>query len=144
MYDSQERVHFEIGETASLTRTIGDSDIQMFSEISGDTNPIHLDDEYAQRTRFGRRVAHGCLVAGVVSAVLGTRLPGPGAIYLSQTLRFTKPVYPGDTITARASVKEWDGATGRITLVTEVVNQEGKLVLTGEARLVMSAFLGSK
>ena len=76
--------------------------------------------------------------------MLGTKLPGPGAVYLSQTLRFTSPVYAGDTVTARATVTEWNRAKGKITLVTEVVNQNGTLVLSGEAKLVMSAFLGSK
>ena len=139
-----ERKHFVVGEEATLSRTISDADIRTFAEISRDRNPIHIDDEYAQGTPFGGRIAHGMLVAGLISAVLGTQLPGPGAIYMNQSLRFTSPVYPGDTITARVKVTDWDGAKGRITLLTEVLNQDGAVVVTGEARLVMSAFLGAR
>lgn len=137
----EERGHFTVGEEATLSRTISDADIKAFAQISGDENPVHLDDEYARGTRFGGRIAHGMLVAGLISAVLGTQLPGPGAIYLSQQLRFIAPIRPGDTVTARVKVTEWDSTRGRVTLLTEVANHEGVIVITGEARLVMSAFL---
>ena len=140
----EERSHFEVGEEATLTRTISDTDIRAFARISGDENPIHLDNDYAQGTRFGGRIAHGMLVAGMISAVLGTQLPGPGAIYLSQELRFRAPVYPGNTVTARVKVAEWDATRGRVRLLTEVVNREGVIVITGEARLVMSSFLEAR
>ena len=139
-----ERTHFTVGERASLTRTIQDEDIQTFARISGDNNPLHLDDEYARSTLFGGRIAHGMLVAGLISAVLGTKLPGPGGIYLSQSLRFVVPVFPGDAITASVQVTEWDGARGRMTLLTGGENQHGKTVVTGEARLVMASSLKPK
>jgi 3-hydroxybutyryl-CoA dehydratase len=141
MQEPGKRSHFTVGDEASLSKTISDADIRTFAQISGDKNPIHLDDEYAKATYFGSRIAHGMLVAGLISAVLGTLLPGPGAVYLSQQLRFTAPVRVGDTVTARVKVTEWDSTRGRIALLTEVVNQEGTTVITGEARLVMSAVL---
>jgi 3-hydroxybutyryl-CoA dehydratase len=140
----EERSHFAVGEEATLSKTISDADIKTFARITGDENPVHLDDNYARGTRFAGRIAHGMLVAGSISAVLGTRLPGPGAIYLSQQLRFLAPVRPGDTVTARVEVIEWDSTEGHITLLTEVFNQESTKVVTGKARLVMSAFLGAK
>jgi len=90
---------------------------------------------------FGGRIAHGMLVASLISAVLGTRLPGPGAIYLSQQLRFLAPVRPGDEVTARVSVTAWDPEKGRVTLLTEVANKKGIAVIAGEAQLVMSSYL---
>jgi len=137
----RERTHFNFGEEASLTRTISEADVAAYARVSGDENPIHLDEAYAQGTRFGGRIVHGMLIAGLISAVLGSQLPGSGAIYLSQVLRFTVPVRPGETVTARVRVTEWDGTKGRIALLTEVVNQDGVVVVTGEAKLVMSAFL---
>jgi len=141
MLTIRERTHFDIGEEASLTRTIGEADVAAYARISGDENPIHLDETYAQGTRFGGRIVHSMLIAGLISAVLGNKLPGPGAIYLSQILRFTAPVRVGETVTVRVRVTEWDEIKGRITLLTEVVNQNGAIVITGEAKLVMSAFL---
>jgi 3-hydroxybutyryl-CoA dehydratase len=136
-----ERTHFTAGEEATLSKTISDEEIETFARISGDVNPVHLDEEYAKRTPFGGRIAHGMLVAGLISAVLGTKLPGPGSVYMNQQLRFLAPVRPGDRVTARAQVTDWDGTKGRVTLLTEVTNQEGKVVISGEARLVMSSFL---
>lgn len=138
---NQERTEFSVGESAEICRTVSESDIRDFARITGDTNPIHLDEAYARETRFGGRIAHGMLGAGLISAVLGTKLPGPGAIYLSQSLRFKAPVRPGDTITARATVAEWNGDKGTVKLTTEAVNQEGVVVITGEAALIMSRFL---
>jgi 3-hydroxybutyryl-CoA dehydratase len=115
MLTIRERTHFDIGEEASLTRTIGEADVAAYARISGDENPIHLDETYAQGTRFGGRIVHGMLIAGLISAVLGNKLPGPGAIYLSQILRFTAPVRVGETVTVRVRVTEWDEIKGRIT-----------------------------
>lgn len=139
-----ERTEFTVGEEATLTRTIGHAEIAGFAALTGDDNPVHLDEAYASRSYFKGRIAHGMLAAGLISAVLGTRLPGPGAVYLSQSLRFKAPVRPGDRVTARAAVTAWDSATGRVTLSTEVMNQDGETVLTGEATLVMSARLGGR
>lgn len=138
---SQERTEFSVGESAEIRKTITESDIDDFARLTGDTNPIHLDEAYARETRFKGRIAHGMLGAGLISAVLGTKLPGSGAIYLSQSLRFKAPVRPGDTITARATVAEWNGDKGTVKLTTEAVNQDGVVVITGEAALIMSRFL---
>jgi 3-hydroxybutyryl-CoA dehydratase len=136
-----ERTDFDIGEEATMTRIISDDDIKTFARISGDYNPVHMNDDYAKGTMFGGRIAHGMLVAGLISAVLGTMLPGPGAIYMNQQLRFLAPVRPGDQVTARAVVAEWDPDKGRVTLLTEVKNHEGVAVISGEARLAMSSYL---
>ena len=140
----EERTHFTVGEEATFTKIISNEDITTFAKISGDENPVHVNDAYAKGTMFGGRIAHGILVTGLISAVLGTVLPGPGAIYMSQQLRFLAPVRPGDEATARAKVTEWDSEKGRITLLTEVTNQDGVTVITGEARLVMSSFIKKK
>jgi 3-hydroxybutyryl-CoA dehydratase len=136
-----ERSSFNIGEEAELTKIFTIEEVQEFSRISNDTNPIHVDKEYASKTFFKSQLVHGILVSGLISAVLGTCLPGPGAIYMSQSLRFCAPVFPGDKVTARVKVTDWDGVTGRVTLSTEAVNQQNTLVITGEAKLVMSAFI---
>ncbi|HET6461579.1 MAG TPA: MaoC family dehydratase [Syntrophales bacterium] len=137
----KERNTFTVGEEAALTRIISDDDIRTFARISGDDNPVHVNDEYARGTMFKGRIVHGMLVAGLISAVLGTKLPGPGAIYMSQQLRFLAPVKPGEEVTARAKVTEWNAEKGRITLSTDITNQKGIVVITGEARLVMSSYL---
>ena len=137
----KERTTFTVGEEAILTKLVSDDDIKTFARISGDDNPVHVNDDYARGTMFGGRIAHGMLVAGLISAVLGTKLPGPGAIYMSQQLRFLAPVRPGDQVTARAKVTDWNPEKGRITLLTDVTKQEGSVVIEGEARLVMSAYL---
>ena len=121
-----------LGQSAELTRTVGARDLEAFAEVSGDTNPVHLDDAYARTTTFGGRIAHGMLSAAFISAVLGTKLPGPGAIYLSQSLRFRRPVRIGDEVTARATVKALDAKRGHVTLET-VCLVSGKAVLEGEA-----------
>lgn len=126
-----------IGETASLSKTISEADIVLFAGVTGDFNPLHLDAEYAKTTRFGERIAHGLLTAGLISAVLGTRLPGPGAIYLGQTLNFREPVKIGDTITATAKVSSFDPEKRIVKLETNCYNQDGVLVLGGEAVLLL-------
>jgi len=128
---------FTIGEKAAFSRTITEADIIAYAGFSGDFNPLHVDEEYAKTTRFGGRIAHGLLTSGLISNVLGMKLPGPGAIYLSQTLKFTAPVRIGDTITATAEVMAYREDKRIVTLKTECVNQRGELVLTGEAVLMM-------
>jgi 3-hydroxybutyryl-CoA dehydratase len=125
-----------LGQSAEITRTVGARDLELFAEVSGDTNPVHLDETYARTTTFGGRIAHGMLSAAYVSAVLGTKLPGPGAIYLSQSLRFRRPVKIGDEVTARVTVKALDQKRGHVTLET-VCQAGGKTVMDGEA-LVMA------
>lgn len=127
----------EVGQRASLSRTITDDDIAAFARLTGDNNPLHVDASFALRSRFGRRVAHGLFSAGLVSAVLGTRLPGPGAIYLQQTLRFVRPVYPGDTVTATVEVTAYREDRRIATLRTTCSDQRGDLVLDGEAVVLL-------
>jgi 3-hydroxybutyryl-CoA dehydratase len=127
---------FEVGATASLAKTITDDDVRMFARATGDLNPLHLDEEYAAKSRFGRRVAHGMLSAGMISAVLGTELPGPGTIYLGQTLKFLAPVYLGDSITATVTLAEYNREKGRMTFQTMCTNQDGAEVVSGEAQVL--------
>lgn len=122
-----------LGEMASLTRTITESDVQQFAELVGDYNPVHVDDTFAKKTRFGRRIAHGMWGVSLISAVLGTRLPGPGTIYLSQTIQFLAPVYSGDTVTAQVTVLKVREDKPIVTLELLCQNQDGEVVLKGEA-----------
>ncbi len=128
---------FKVGDQARFRKTIVESDVYLFAGITGDLNPVHVDAEFAGTTVFGRRVAHGMLTGGLISAVLGTRLPGPGTIYLSQTLKFLLPVYPGDTITAEVEVIEKIAGKNRLRLRTTCYNQKGEAVLDGEAVVVL-------
>jgi 3-hydroxybutyryl-CoA dehydratase len=121
------------GDKAFRTQTISDEMIRSFADLTGDTNPVHLDDVYAAGTRFGRRIAHGMIAAGLISATLANDLPGPGTVYLSQTLQFKGPVYPGDTITATVEVKNVRSDKPIVTLVTTCTNKDNKVVLEGEA-----------
>ena len=124
-----------IGQTAEMSRVVGAADIEAFAEVSGDNNPVHLDEAYAATTTFGERIAHGMLSAGYISALLGTRLPGPGVIYLSQSLRFRRPVRIGDLVVARVTITQLDEAKARATLET-VCEVAGKTVIDGEALVI--------
>ncbi len=126
------------GDKASRTTLISDEMIRAFANLTGDTNPVHLDDAYAAGTRFGRRIAHGMIAAGLISATLANDLPGPGTIYLSQTLQFKAPVYPGDTITTTVEVKNARPDKPIVTLVTNCKNQDEVVVLEGEAVVLIS------
>lgn len=126
------------GEKASRTTTITDDMIRAFAVLTGDSNPVHLDDAYAATTRFGRRIAHGMIAAGLISAALANDLPGPGTVYLSQSLQFKAPVYPGDTITTTVEVKSVRPDKPIATLVTVCKNQEDVVVLEGEAVVLVS------
>lgn len=127
-----------VGDSASRTRTITDADIAAFAVASGDENPVHTDATYAATTRFGRPIAHGMLTASLISAVLGNDLPGPGSVYLSQTLSFKAPVYPGDTVTALIECVKYREDRKIATFRTTVTNQDGVLVLEGEAVILAS------
>lgn len=124
-----------VGMSASFSKTVTESDIVLFAAVSGDLNPVHINEDYAKTTLFKGRIAHGILGAAYISTVLGTRLPGPGAIYLSQNLKFIAPVRPGDTITARATIVDMIAAKRRVTMSTNCTVR-GKTVMEGEA-LVM-------
>ncbi|MBP1948253.1 MaoC family dehydratase [Virgibacillus litoralis] len=124
-------MNFEIGQSAQFSRTVTETDFIMFAGLSGDYNPIHTDQEYAENTFFGGRISHGLLTASMLSRLLGMHLPGPGSIYVSQSLTFTKPVYIGDTITAYAEVVKIDEDSRLLTLQTTCRNQSGSTVLDG-------------
>ena len=130
-----------VGDTAQIVRRVDDGDIASFVDAVGDYNPVHADRDYAATTMFKQPIAPGIWTAGLISGVIGTRLPGPGAIYLSQELKFLKPVFFGDVITARVEVLEVVRERNRIRLKTVCVNQRGEEVLTGEA-LVMPSKTG--
>lgn len=125
----------KIGMSAEIGKTITEADIILFSGVSTDVNAVHLNEEFGKTTMFGGRIAHGMLTATLISAVLGNRLPGPGVIYLSQTLRFKAPVRPGDTVIARATIKEILLEKGRVTVETLCL-VDGKIVIDGEAVLM--------
>jgi 3-hydroxybutyryl-CoA dehydratase len=122
-----------IGDEASFAKTITEADVLLYAGLSGDFNPIHIDAEYARESLFKERVAHGMLVSGLISAVLGTRLPGPNSIYLKQDLKFTAPVKIGDIVTATAVVTEKRDYMRIIKLRTTVSNQRGETVIEGNA-----------
>lgn len=126
------------GDVASYERTVTADDIQKFTEVSGDTNPLHRDAEYAKKTRFGEPIAHGMLGAGFISAVLGTKLaPNACVVYLSQSLRFLRPVKAGDTIRTVAEVTNVDAEKSIVTIDTQCFNQSGDAVIKGEAVVLL-------
>lgn len=127
-----------IGDRAEYAKTISEKDVLGFAEITGDFNPLHVDEEYAKQTRFGARISHGALLAGLVSTVVGMKLPGPGALYASQSLSFLKPVFIGDTITASAEVIRKIEDRNRIVLKTRCINQHDDAVAEGESVLLPS------
>lgn len=126
----------QVGDSASLERTLTRQDIDLFGVLSGDVNPAHFDEEYAQDTMFKGTIGHGMWGAGLLSAILGTQLPGPGAIYLNQSLRFRRPVYAGDTITATVTVTEKNDEKKRLVLDCKLTNQTGEVVTLGTAEVL--------
>ncbi len=122
-----------LNETAEFSKTISESDVYLFAGVTGDLNPAHINEEYARGTFFKTRIAHGMLAAGLISAVIGMRLPGPGSIYVRQELNFLAPVRIGDTITARVEVVEIMSDKKQLRLRTTCSSQDGTLVLDGEA-----------
>lgn len=126
----------EIGQTASFSKTITEHDIYTFAGVTGDLNPAHINEVYAKRTAFHERIAHGMLSAGLISAVIGMQLPGPGTIYLGQELSFCAPVHIGDTITASVSVLSLNQERNRAELETVCTNQDGVCVVKGTAKVM--------
>lgn len=124
---------FAVGDSATFSKTITDADILLFTAVSGDTYGLHVDEEYAKTTRFGRRVAHGMLTASLLSTVNAMLLQRPGGVYVSQSVRFLRPVFIGDTVTARVEVVELLPAKRRLRCRATVVNQRGKTVIDGES-----------
>lgn len=124
------------GMSASYTRTVTEKDIRQFAEVSGDTNPVHLDEGFAATTRFKKRIAHGMLSGSYISTVVGTKLPGPGCLYVSQTLKFRAPVYIGDKVTATATITELNERRGYVTLST-ICSVGDTDVIRGEATMLV-------
>jgi 3-hydroxybutyryl-CoA dehydratase len=133
---AEDKLPYKVGDSAQLSKTVKDEDIRIFAEVTGDKNPLHLDDEFASKTIFKRRIAHGILTAALISSVIGNRLPGNGTIYLSQTLNFLAPVYIGDEITAKVEVLQVLKEGKRLRLKTQVINQNGTVVVDGEALVI--------
>ena len=135
--DKGKTIHeLEVGQAASFTKTITETDVYNYAGVTGDFNPAHINESFAKNTMFKGRIAHGMLAAGLISTVLGTRLPGPGCIYVSQDLKFTAPVRFGDTITARAEVEKVNVEKNRVELKTTCTNQKDEVVLKGKAELM--------
>ena len=128
---------FNVGDKAEIAKTIEQSDIDAFADVTGDHNPVHVDEEFAKTTRFGKRIAHGMLTASLISAVLANKLPGAGSVYLGQTLQFVAPVFPGDEVTARVTVKEIREDKPIMKLETVCVNQRDEVVIRGEATVLL-------
>ena len=126
----------KVGDSASFAKTVTDADVKMFAGITGDFNPVHINKEFAKETMFKDRIAHGMLVGSLFSTILGTQLPGEGAIYVGQELKFTKPVYIEDTITATVTVSEVIVEKNRVVLETIATNQSGDVVVKGSATLM--------
>lgn len=126
----------KVGMNETITKTITETDIILYAGISMDTNPAHTNEEYAKNTMFKHRIAHGMLSAGLISAVLGTKLPGEGSIYMAQDLKFLAPVYAGDTISATVEIIELIPEKNRVILNTKCTNQNGKEVIIGKATLM--------
>ena len=125
-----------VGDAAVLERTLTEQDITLFAVMSGDINPAHVDPEYAMSSRFREVIGHGMWSGALISTVLGTDFPGPGTIYLGQSLRFRRPVKVGDTITIKVTAKEKDATKGKVVLDTECVNQDGEIVVSGSAEVI--------
>jgi 3-hydroxybutyryl-CoA dehydratase len=125
-----------VGQTAEYSKTVTDADVHAFAQLTGDVNPIHIDEEVARKTRFGGRIAHGMISAGLISAAIANKLPGGGAIYLAQTLKFTAPVRIGDTVTVSLKVLELLSKK-RLRLETICRNQRGETVIEGEGTILV-------
>jgi 3-hydroxybutyryl-CoA dehydratase len=128
---------WKVGDSVQLTKTLDEAEIEKFAKLTGDRNPLHMDEAFAARTRFKRRIAQGILSASLISTCIGMHLPGTGAIYLDQTLRFVKPVYVGDTVTLTATVSHIREDKPLLTLATIWTNQHGQNVIEGEAHVLL-------
>ncbi len=132
----------EVGTTGSFSKTLGERDIVLYGETSGDNNPLHFDEDYASQTMFKGRIAHGMWSAGLISTCIGTVMPGPGSIYMGQELAFKLPVRIGDTLTATVTVKEKNEKRRSVVIDCQVRNQDGKVVVCGDAKVRPPAVSG--
>lgn len=126
-----------VGERAQRSLPVDDDLVSAFAEVSGDRNPVHMDEGYAAKTRFGRRIAHGMIAGSLISATLANELPGPGTVYLSQQLTFRAPVFLGDVITATVEIVTWDPVKRLATLSTTCSKQDGTVIVSGEASVLV-------
>lgn len=138
MNERKKITDFYVGESASLTQTVTEDMVNQMAELTGDRNPVHLDDAYAANTTFGKRIAHGLFCVGMVSNLLGTSLPGEGTILLNEEIRYCKPVYLGDTVEARVEITEIHLEKRRIQLSFVCVNQSQQVVCEGRAKIFYS------
>ncbi len=128
---------YQVGQSTQINHTFTSQEVEVFAELSGDKNPVHLDMEYATGTRFGQRIVHGMLVAGRFSTIFGTLFPGEGAIYLGQNLRFTQPVYLNDAVTYNVTITAIRDDKPIVTFSTVATNSNGEVVITGEATILL-------
>jgi 3-hydroxybutyryl-CoA dehydratase len=126
-----------VGDSAEFSKLVSDQVVRAFADLTGDHNPVHLDDDYARGTRFGRRIAHGMLTASLISSVIANKLPGEGTVYLGQTLQFVAPVYLDDTVTARVTVTKIREDKPVVMLETVCLNQRGETLVKGEATVLI-------
>ena len=136
MQDNARQSGFYVGQTDSLIKTFSEQEIIAFSALSMDANPIHLDEQYAATTRFGRRIVQGPMVASLIGGVLGSKLPGPGSIYISQQSRFVNPLFIGETVEAKATITSIRVDKPIIKLITTVKKLTGELIIEGEATIL--------